>query len=97
MDVTRQTVSKWEVGDSTPDLAKLAAIGELFGVSLDYLAMGRTSTASKLDALGQKVLTPENGRRVKRGARWALVIVGALLAADAVSFLVYALVMGLPG
>lgn len=88
MDVTRQTVSKWEVGDSTPDLAKLAAIGELFGVSLDYLAMGRTSTASKLDALGQKVLTPENGRRVKRGA---------LLAADAVSFLVYALVMGLPG
>ena len=27
LDVTRQTVSKWELGDSTPDMDKLVALG----------------------------------------------------------------------
>ena len=32
-----QTVSKWEVGESTPDMEKLIAISELFDISLDEL------------------------------------------------------------
>ncbi|MBQ2948933.1 MAG: helix-turn-helix transcriptional regulator, partial [Clostridia bacterium] len=42
LDVTRQTVSKWELGDSTPDMDKLVALGELFEISLDepcYMAI----------------------------------------------------------
>lgn len=35
--VTRQTVSKWELGQSTPDLALIAQLSELFQVSADYL------------------------------------------------------------
>ena len=35
--VTRQTISKWELDQSTPDLPYLAAISEFFGVSTDYL------------------------------------------------------------
>lgn len=35
--VSRQAVSKWEAGAAMPELAKLIAIAELFGVSLDYL------------------------------------------------------------
>jgi transcriptional regulator with XRE-family HTH domain len=30
LEVTRQTVSKWELGDSTPDLDKLVLLAELF-------------------------------------------------------------------
>lgn len=41
LNVSRQTVSKWEVGDSTPDMEKLAAMSELFGVSLDQLVLGK--------------------------------------------------------
>ena len=37
MDVTRQSVSKWESGSAMPELGKLTALSELFGVSLDYL------------------------------------------------------------
>ena len=37
LSVTRQTISKWELDQSTPDLPYLAAISELFGVSTDYL------------------------------------------------------------
>ena len=41
LSVTRQTISKWELDQSTPDLPYLAAISELFGVSTDYLIKGQ--------------------------------------------------------
>ena len=37
LSVTRQTISKWELDQSTPDLPYLAAISDLFAVSTDYL------------------------------------------------------------
>ena len=37
LDVSRQSVSKWEGAQSTPDLNKILAMAELFGVSTDYL------------------------------------------------------------
>ncbi len=37
MDVTRQSVSKWESGQSVPDLEKILRLSELFSVSTDYL------------------------------------------------------------
>ncbi|MDE7192701.1 MAG: helix-turn-helix transcriptional regulator [Oscillospiraceae bacterium] len=37
LDVTRQTVSKWELGSTTPEMEKLIAMSELFGVSIDEL------------------------------------------------------------
>ena len=37
LDVTRQSVSKWESAQSVPDLDKILAISELFGVTTDYL------------------------------------------------------------
>ncbi|MBQ8311152.1 MAG: helix-turn-helix transcriptional regulator [Clostridia bacterium] len=37
LDVSRQSVSKWEGNLSNPDLDKIIAMSELFGVSTDYL------------------------------------------------------------
>ena len=37
MNVTRQSVSKWEGAQSVPDLEKILRLSELFGVSTDYL------------------------------------------------------------
>lgn len=37
LDVTRQTVSKWELGSTTPEMEKLIAMSELFGISIDEL------------------------------------------------------------
>lgn len=37
LEVSRQTVSKWELGTAQPELDKLVAISELFRVSTDYL------------------------------------------------------------
>ena len=35
--VTRQSVAKWESGETVPDLEKCRLLAELFGVSLDSL------------------------------------------------------------
>ena len=38
LGVTRQSVAKWESGDSVPDLDKCKQLADVFGVSLDDLA-----------------------------------------------------------
>ena len=38
LGVSRQSVSKWETGQSVPDLDKLIKLADLFGVTLDELA-----------------------------------------------------------
>ena len=37
MDVSRQSISKWEGAQSIPDMKKILAMADLFGVSTDYL------------------------------------------------------------
>ena len=37
LDVSRQAVSKWEMGSSIPDLDKIIKMSEVFNVTTDYL------------------------------------------------------------
>lgn len=37
LDVSRQAVSRWEVGAAVPSTDKLKSLGELYGVTIDYL------------------------------------------------------------
>ena len=37
LNVTRQSVSKWEGAQSVPDIDKILQMSRLFGVSTDYL------------------------------------------------------------
>ncbi|HFI0507985.1 TPA: helix-turn-helix domain-containing protein [Streptococcus suis] len=39
--VTRQSISKYENSEATPDIDKLIQLAEIFGVSLDYLVLGK--------------------------------------------------------
>ena len=73
LNVSRQTVSKWEVGDSTPDMEKLIAMSDLFDVSLDKLVMGKedkteegaTAKSDFAVVLNEKVLTNKNKKKAK--------------------------------
>ena len=40
LEVSRQSVSKWETDASVPELGKLVRLGQVFGVSLDELIKG---------------------------------------------------------
>lgn len=37
LDVSRQTISKWEAGGSFPEIEKLISLSDFFQVSIDYL------------------------------------------------------------
>ena len=37
MDISRQSVSKWESGSSLPDLDKIIKLSQIFDVSTDFL------------------------------------------------------------
>ena len=45
LGVSRQAVSKWERGESSPDTDNLIALAELYGLSLDALVLGRDAPA----------------------------------------------------
>lgn len=40
LEVSRQAVSKWEKGQSSPDTVKLIQLAELFNIEVEYLATG---------------------------------------------------------
>ncbi len=48
-DVSMQAVSKWENGQSCPDITFLPLLAEYFGVSTDYLLTGRNHAAGNAD------------------------------------------------
>lgn len=49
LDVSRQSVSKWESGQATPELDKIVALSAIFDVTTDYLLK-----SSEIDDLSVK-------------------------------------------
>ena len=108
LNVSRQTISKWEVGESTPDLENLVAISELFEVSLDELVLDKakeaqpqhiakeTAKADLYTDLKEHVLTQENKSRAKKGLKIAAIAFGIFLLVDLLSFIIYVSIYGLP-
>lgn len=50
MNVTRQSVSKWEGAQSVPDLEKMIRLSKLFGVSTDYLLKDEIEEAEHINS-----------------------------------------------
>ncbi|MBP5581926.1 MAG: helix-turn-helix transcriptional regulator [Ruminococcus sp.] len=105
LNVSRQTVSKWEVGDSTPDMEKLIAISDLFGISLDELVLDKASEPAPAPQpakselytdIKEKVLTDENRKKAKKGLKIGAIILGVFLAIDLISFVIYVALNGFP-
>ena len=103
LNVSRQTISKWEVGDSTPDMEKLIAISDLFGISLDELVMNKAPEAAEQPAkselytdIKEKLLTDENKKKAKKGLKIAAIVFGALALVDVISMIVYFSLHGFP-
>ena len=92
IDVSRQTISKWEIGDTIPDMDKLIALGEVFEISLDELVKGDTPESDKAseftNVLENKVLTENNKKKAKTGIIIAAVALGIALVIDVISFII---------
>lgn len=52
LNIARQTISKWELNQSTPDMNYIAQLSEFFHVSTDYLIKGENEEKRVLDTEG---------------------------------------------
>jgi len=84
LGVSRQAVSRWELGQTLPDIPNLLQLCELFGVSADYLVRDEEQTAAKSDQNAKTIarLTREREKIRYRARRfyyiaWVAFIMGA--------------------
>ena len=98
LNVSRQSVSKWETGASTPDLDKLIAMSELFQVTMDELTKENVELGNK-EQSGEKetVVTPsvqEVAEKVAEGSRY--IVIGLLLVLVSLISVVILVILGVP-
>ncbi|WP_455501086.1 helix-turn-helix domain-containing protein [Gemmiger sp.] len=55
LDVTRQSVSKWEGAQSLPDVDKIIQLSRLFGVTTDYLLKDEQSEPAADNDVGNRL------------------------------------------
>ena len=65
MQISRQAVSKWESGQSTPDLDKIVLMSQIFGVSTDYLLKETVDTVENTESTiaGDSIYDSSNSRK----------------------------------
>lgn len=79
MNVSRQSVSKWETDTSIPDLDKLVLMSELFGVSLDELVKDK-APEGPAPAVEDRPGPPPNPGNTQRIIGFLLLAVGLFAA-----------------
>ena len=62
--VTRQTISKWELGQSAPDLDFIAQLSDIFNVSSDYLIKDEMVEPVELPYKKRSYHLSERGKRI---------------------------------
>ena len=62
--VTRQTISKWELGQSLPDLDFIAQLSDIFNVSSDYLIKDEMTEPDELPYKKRDYRLSERGKRI---------------------------------
>ena len=54
LGVSRQSVSKWETGEATPEVTKLLSLSKIFGVTTDYLLNDESDEAEEIKIIEVK-------------------------------------------
>ena len=85
LSISRQAVSKWETGESLPDLYKLAALADELGVSTDELCgrepalCGEVPAAASAEETAERAAFAEELRRIAKQNRSLRYVVGILV------------------
>ncbi len=84
LNVTRQTVSKWETNQSTPDFDKIVPISELFEIGVEELLTGKKEEKQKKEEVQEeKVITKQEAKeksaKVVSGSIFIYILAVALI------------------
>lgn len=85
LNVVRQTISKWEKGQSVPDAEMLVKLAEIFEVPVSQLLGSRIESDAQPDALAEQLarineqLVIKNRRAKRIWTAIAVIVAGAIL------------------
>ena len=95
LEVSRQSISKWETNGSVPELDKLVKLSEIFGVSLDELVRGKATEQQDKKYEPEVIAPPQAEPKIiymEKSVRPALTLVQILgiilIACSVLAFLV---------
>lgn len=74
LNVTRQTISKWELGQSKPDMDKLIELSKLFEISLENLANDELGLEEK-EQVVEKVEPKKQERKPRKFLLYIIIII----------------------
>ena len=75
LNVSRQSISKWELGESLPDTNHLIRVSDYFGVSLDYLLRDKDLSEIKQQVVVKEVQPIISSGCLKKGIKAILIFV----------------------
>ncbi|EHI99602.1 helix-turn-helix domain protein [Clostridium sp. DL-VIII] len=94
LDVSRQSISKWESGQSIPDVEKLIALSNIFNVTIDYLLkpseIDELSIKTEILEKKQKELLDKN-KKIKNITFRVLSCISVYLIAIAIVFVLHSM------
>lgn len=65
LNVTRQTVSKWELGQAIPEMDKLVEMSKIFNVSVDELVSEKETTFIEKTVIEDQTIGAQDGKENK--------------------------------
>lgn len=66
LNVTRQTVSKWELGQTTPEMEKLVEMSKIFNISLDELMNEKDETITQTTKIDDQPIENKNSDKKEK-------------------------------
>lgn len=78
MEVSRQSISKWETNGSVPELEKLVKLSEVFGITLDELVTGKETEAAPATEPQVVYIDKQVEKRSTTGQRWCIALCSLL-------------------
>lgn len=81
LSVSRQAISKWEVGTAVPTTDNLRVLSELYGVSIDYLLSDDAEMSDKVhtDDKSSDVIDKKRKKYVRIGLLACILVIVVLL------------------
>lgn len=96
LNVSRQTISKWELNETTPEMEKLILMSEFFNVSIDELIKGK-KPETKIENNTIKIKHTKTTRDISFMAlKFLGISIGTFLIIEIVVMIIFFITNGFP-
>jgi len=104
LNVTRQTISKWETEQSTPDFDKIIPLCELYGITADELLTGIKEENDKknIQTLDEKIINKKRANGIGIGILlyfisviWIMIAIPVLMIDPILASAIFLLIIGI--